>query len=264
MRLSVCLLLVPGVLSAIQQSGSVRAADQFIPGATVTARQGGAKVVAYTDETGRYTLDLTPGAWDLEVDMFGFRPQAQRLEVGMEPTWIDWTLEMPRAGDPPAAAPVTPPVAPAKSAAANAPAPAPGPAASGTTVRQSAATPQARAARAQAAGRGGRGPGFQNVAVQATEQGREEAVSAPPVEDPGGDTADAFTIRGSDSGGLAEAADEQTRRDRQAARGGAGGNGRGGAGSLSEMAALGAGAPGAGDGMGLNGFGAAGVQGGFG
>ena len=78
MRLLLPLLLVPGFLSAIQQSGGVRAADQFIPGATVTARQGGAKVAAYTDEGGRYNLDLTPGVWEIEVEMFGFRPKTQR------------------------------------------------------------------------------------------------------------------------------------------------------------------------------------------
>ena len=57
MRLIVAFLLLgPGLVTAAQQSGSVRAADQFIPGATVTARNGGAKVVAYTDETGHYVL----------------------------------------------------------------------------------------------------------------------------------------------------------------------------------------------------------------
>src|SRR5258706_5859610 len=94
------LLLVPSFLSAIQQSGGVRAADQFIPGAAVTARQGGAKVVAYTDEAGRYSLDLTPGVWEISVEMFGFRPKTQRVEIGMDPSVIEWTLEMPRRGDP--------------------------------------------------------------------------------------------------------------------------------------------------------------------
>src|ERR687888_530940 len=92
-------LLVPGILCAIQQSGGVRAADQVIPGATVTARQGGAKVVAYTDEAGRYSLDLTPGVWEIQVEMFGFRAQTRRVEIGLEPSAIEWTLEMPRRGE---------------------------------------------------------------------------------------------------------------------------------------------------------------------
>jgi hypothetical protein len=242
MRLLALLLLVPDFLPAIQHSGSVRAADQFIPGAAVTARQGGAKVVAYTDEAGRYTLDLTPGMWEIEVEMFGFRRATQRLEITNDPSSIDWTLEMPRAGD---KAPTQ--VVPAPVATARAPRGAPG------------------------AGRGGRGasqnPGFQNVNVQATEQGAREANTTPPVEDAAsGDTGDSFLVRGSDSGGLADAADEQVRRDRVAGRGGLGpgGAGRGGAGSLSDMAALGAGAQFGGDALGLNGFGAAGVQNGFG
>ena len=128
MRLLWSLLLVPGVLTAIQHSGGVRAADQVIPGATVTARQGGAKVVAYTDETGRYSLDLTPGVWELEVEMFGFRPKSERLEIGAEPTSIEWTLEMPRRGEavpPPVPKVTSPPVsAPASPAPALAPKPA--------------------------------------------------------------------------------------------------------------------------------------------
>ena len=69
------ILLGPGFLTADQHNGSVRAADQFIPGATVTARQGGAKVVVYTDAAGRYTLDLTPGVWQIQIEMFGFQTQ---------------------------------------------------------------------------------------------------------------------------------------------------------------------------------------------
>ena len=57
-------LLVPEPLFAIQQSGSVRAADQFIPGATITARQGGAKVAAYTDEAGRILGASPPSTGD--------------------------------------------------------------------------------------------------------------------------------------------------------------------------------------------------------
>src|SRR6516162_1417304 len=114
------LLLVPALFGAGRHSGSVRAADQFIPGATVTARQGGAKVVAYTDENGRYALDLTPGVWEISVEMFGFKPKMQKVEVGPESTPVDWTLEVPRFGETieplavhSSAAPATPTAAPA-------------------------------------------------------------------------------------------------------------------------------------------------------
>jgi hypothetical protein len=99
------LLLGPGFLTAAQHTGSVRAADQFIPGATVTARNGAAKVVGYTDETGRYAIDLAPGVWDIQVEMFGFAPLRSQITMGLDPVNKDWTIEMPRPGAPTAASP---------------------------------------------------------------------------------------------------------------------------------------------------------------
>ena len=101
------ILLGPGLLSAAQQTGSVRAADQFIPGATVTARNGGARIVTYTDETGRYVLDLLPGVWEIQIEMFGFAPLHSQIDVGVQPENHDWTLEMPRLAQP-APAPAKP------------------------------------------------------------------------------------------------------------------------------------------------------------
>ncbi|MGA7240739.1 MAG: carboxypeptidase-like regulatory domain-containing protein, partial [Bryobacteraceae bacterium] len=89
-------LLFAGLLSAAQHSGSVRAADQFIPGATVTARQGNTKVVAYTGEDGRYTLDLAPGVWDIDVEMFGFTTLHSQITMNGEASYRDWTLQVPR------------------------------------------------------------------------------------------------------------------------------------------------------------------------
>ena len=93
------LLFAAAPLFAIEHSGSVRAADQFIPGATVTARQGGAKLVAYTDENGRYTFDLTPGVWEIEISMFGFKTLTGSVTIDDRATSKDWTLEMPRLGE---------------------------------------------------------------------------------------------------------------------------------------------------------------------
>src|SRR5580704_12849637 len=93
-------LSAPGLLLAIEHSGTVRAADQFIPGATVTARQGGAKIVTYTDQGGRYYLDLTPGVWEIEISMFGFKTQTTPVTIKDQATSHDWTLEMPRPGEP--------------------------------------------------------------------------------------------------------------------------------------------------------------------
>src|SRR5215467_10190134 len=99
MRLVFLLPIVVQFLTAAQHSGTVRAADQFIPGATVTARQGGAKLVTYTDEEGRYQLDLTPGKWEIQIEMLGFRTLKADVD-GAEPTQKDWTLEVPRFGEP--------------------------------------------------------------------------------------------------------------------------------------------------------------------
>src|SRR5579863_9436848 len=94
------ILLAPGLLFAVEHSGTVRAADQFIPGATVTARQGGAKLITYTDENGRYAFDLTPGDWEIEIKMFGFKTLTAPLSIKEQFTNKDWTLEMPRPGEP--------------------------------------------------------------------------------------------------------------------------------------------------------------------
>src|SRR5580693_36700 len=92
---------------AAHQTGTVRAADQFIPGAKITARQGEAKVIAYTDENGRYNLNLAPGVWDVDVEMLGFTTAHGQITVGEHAGAVatpdsnanhDWTLEMPRYG----------------------------------------------------------------------------------------------------------------------------------------------------------------------
>src|SRR2546429_9911738 len=98
MRLFLLLVLAAAPLIAVEHRGTVRAADQFLPGVTVTARQGCAKVVVYTDENGRYTLDLTPGVWQIDVEMFGFTPLHDEVVVADSTPAHDWTLQMPRRG----------------------------------------------------------------------------------------------------------------------------------------------------------------------
>ena len=75
MRLSHLHILVLLAASALPAgatsfSGTVRAADALVPGATVTAVSGDKKVTTYTDENGHYTLNLDPGEWDVTVEMF--------------------------------------------------------------------------------------------------------------------------------------------------------------------------------------------------
>ena len=268
-------LLAPAIVFAAQYSGTVRAADQFLPGATVTARLGGAKVVGYTDEEGRFSLDLAPGVWDIEVSIFGFTPVHGKLDIADRAESRDWVLEMPRFGERAQPAPV--PAVPA--AAAPVSGGAPRPAAANPAPRGQSGGRRggfgAQAGRGGPGGRGGNGQpqpqaGFQNVSVTATEEGQQElAAAALPAgtESENADFNQSYTLIGSSSGGLQAGAEEQVRRDRtMAGRGGQGGPG-GPGGDLGVMSAAAGlnfnGVPG-GDGLGMSGFGAAGAAAGFG
>ena len=72
---SFCLLLCAFCAVLRAQSGFVKAGNQPIPGATVTATLDTRKFVTTTDANGRYALpQLAEGAWTVEVQMFGFEP----------------------------------------------------------------------------------------------------------------------------------------------------------------------------------------------
>ncbi len=253
-------------LFAAQHNGTVRAADQFIPGATVTARQGGAKLVTYTDDGGRYQLDLTPGKWEIQIQMLGFRTLQAEVDGG-EPTLRDWTLEVPRYGEPAQPAVV---VKPGPAATESKPASTPAPRQQAQTARGQGRS--GRGAYAQNGARGGRSaqpgqPGFTNVNVTATEAGVQEiaAAGSDQMADLGIADPDDLTIGGSISGGLQQASDDQQRLNRIAGRGGPGGTaGPGGAVMNASLADLGFSVPGGTDGLGMGGFGAAGAAAGFG
>jgi hypothetical protein len=258
--LAILAILLSSVCAhAAQFAGTVRAADQLIPGATVTARAGESKIVTYTDENGRYTLDLKPGAWEVDIAMFGFDPQHAQVTIANEPVSRDWIIEMPRG-----------PAGQASSSAGDVQ-PVPG--------RRN--RPQfARGGGGRGSmGRGGRGPqqpgqqsqqqqpAFQNMSVTATEAGEQALASTaiePPPDTNTADTEDALSIRGSMSGGLGAAADEQERRERMMA----GGRGPGGPGGPDNMAAnfgpMSLGPADNIDPLGMNAFGAAGANSGFG
>jgi len=253
---SVC----PAILSATRFSGSVRAADQFIPGATVTASQGNTKAVAYTDDAGRYSLELTPGVWDIQVEMLGFTTVHEQISIGNEAGVKDWTLDMPRLGE--SAAPKK--GADSKMAASTAP----------RTARRTHGGPARNGpARNPPEGSGPQqGPRFQNAQVRATDQGQQAladaAASAASADTApasvGGDADDALLVNGSTSGGLAQSSDDQARRQRM--ENGGGGNGGlmgNGLGGTALGTPPGMTAPGS-DTLGLGGFGATGINGGFG
>ncbi len=206
--------LGPCLATATQYTGSVRAADEFVPGATVTATQGNSKQVAYTDDWGRYTLDLAPGSWDIQVDMFGFTPVHEQVTIGDHAISKDWTLEMPRIGEAPTAAGKSQSngsvIAPNSQRARSRPyggrpnsnrPGAPGPNGSGTSGQP----PR---------------PGFQNAQVRsagnsgdALAQAAQEA-SAPDLAaaNVSGEADESLLVNGSTSGGLAQSSDDENRR----------------------------------------------------
>jgi trimeric autotransporter adhesin len=83
--------------ATINSTGIVKFGGQPLPGATVIATQGNQRLVTTTDESGAYELDLAPGAYSAEVQMFGFQTARKQIQVGPEnktATPTDWTLEL--------------------------------------------------------------------------------------------------------------------------------------------------------------------------
>ena len=294
--------LCPWLLSAAQFSGQVRAADQIVPGATVTALQGGAKVTAFTDENGRYTLELTPGVWQIEVSMFEFTTAKGQVTIGDGGVAKDWVLNMPKLserGGPAAAAGASAaaplPAAPgigrgARGARGNRGADGqggqrgygnyPGTRRAGRTNDRRRAGRSGRPRTGQ--GRGGAAGqaqgGFQSAAVRATPEGQQANAQQQDAQqniDLSGDADESLLVNGSVSGGLEQSSDDEARRQRaMAGRGGpVGGRTRrpgGGAVSAAQGLQMTAGLPPGmtasltNDSLGLGGFGASAINGGFG
>lgn len=92
------IFLLAGAGAAFAQSGIVKSQGIPIPGATVTATQGGRTIVTTTDENGRYNFQgLTPGACKYEVRMFGFRAEQREAQI---PSQLEWNLQIPQRPDP--------------------------------------------------------------------------------------------------------------------------------------------------------------------
>ncbi len=250
----------------------MRAADQFIPGATVTATQGETKVVAWTDEFGRYKLDLAPGVWNIHIDMLGFTPVDGQLAVTSSPGYKDWTMEMPRlagatsvpvipqatrrgrggfgrggfgrgAGQGPGRG--GPPFQRPNGAAANA--------GNATPGAQPGTQPSAQ-------------QGFQSAPVRATPEGQQQpqpdlvnVANQATLGLAATDSEDAFSITGSTSGGLTQASDDEARRQRNA--GGRGGLSADVSAGLGQSLGLPPGMGGAD--LGLGGLGVNAINGGF-
>jgi hypothetical protein len=245
-------ITIPGWPAApVSYSGSVRAADQFLPGVTITATQGTSSLITYTDESGRFTFQLPPGVWDIKVDMFGFTPVHETVTVDGKPVYKDWTLEMPRLEGP-------------------APAPKTDRAQTNTNARNRQnrqrnwqPPPNGQPAR----------PAFQNAQVRSADNGAQalaQAAADATAPDITGDADEALLVNGSTSGGLAQSSDDESRRQRMMntlnGPGNGGGLNSGGAGlGLGSTLGVPPGmtAPGA-DSLGLGGLGTSALNAGFG
>lgn len=89
----ILLTLIGAVLRA--QTGLVKFGGQAVPGATVVASQGDRRVLTTTDEDGRYAfVNLAPGAYTVEVQMFGFQAAKQQVQIGPASQPTEWTLQL--------------------------------------------------------------------------------------------------------------------------------------------------------------------------
>ncbi len=273
MRSPSCVFLISLALSVVRldaavYAGSVRAADQFIPGATVTASQGETKITAFTDENGRFSMDLAPGGWNVEVDMFEFTPARGQITVGQSQLVKDWTLEMPRLDGANDAS--TTVAASGRGGRGRGGGRGPGGyQGGGGRGRGGAATPAGQPQTAYQGATVRAAPPTQttaaNQAPEAAPQPDLNANASPIIE--ATDADDSFLVNGSTSGGLAASSDDEARRQRQGGgpNGGFAGAGFADGGGPPGLNTLGL-PPGmtTNDSLGLGGFGASAINGGFG
>src|SRR5271157_501124 len=89
------MLALTGVAAASEHHGQVTFGGLPLPGATVTATQGGKQFVTSSDQQGLYSFpDLTDGKWTMEVKMTGFALLKQDVVVGANAPAAKWELKL--------------------------------------------------------------------------------------------------------------------------------------------------------------------------
>lgn len=102
-------LAAVGGTMASEYRGAIQAGGLPLPGATVTAIQGGTKTVTATDERGEFRFaDLADGVWTIAVEMVGFDPLRQEVGVAANAPEPKWELKFVTESAPTAPAPATP------------------------------------------------------------------------------------------------------------------------------------------------------------
>jgi hypothetical protein len=86
------LLLVPN----LQISGVVTSQGNPLPGAQVRVENTakGQTLSTFSNERGRYILQLLPGAYRVTVDLFGFAPAERSVQISSDETEVDAHFEL--------------------------------------------------------------------------------------------------------------------------------------------------------------------------
>jgi hypothetical protein len=97
LRLScaIACLLVSSLAIASEYRGQITFNGLSVPGASVTATQGGTKFVSITDQQGLYSFaDLADGIWTIEVEMQCFSPIHQDVVIAPGAAPAKWELKL--------------------------------------------------------------------------------------------------------------------------------------------------------------------------
>jgi len=88
-------LAVSGVAAASEYRGLVTFGGLPVPGATVTATQGGKELTVISDQGGLYTFaDLPDGAWKIRIEMQGFSTATADVTIAPHMTAGHWELKL--------------------------------------------------------------------------------------------------------------------------------------------------------------------------
>lgn len=192
-------VLIAGAFTAAlaaESTGQVTFAGQPVPGATITASRGEARVTTVSDPQGLFRFaDLAEGTWTIRIEMIGFAPLTRDVRIPPEGVGPPWEMALLSFDEIAKTLPPPAPVTAGEAAGGGAPERTGAPAgraagASGTSVRPPPGGDGRAGGQAQGAGQA---RGFQRADVAAT---------APPSS---ANVGSAFASAGDDDNGMGAA-----------------------------------------------------------
>ena len=63
-----------------------------VPGVAIVATSGEQKIATSTDENGAYRLDLPPGQWTIQAELFAFQKQSKTITQADATTRAEWDM----------------------------------------------------------------------------------------------------------------------------------------------------------------------------